>query len=98
MSIFSSAKPIRAGQGHNVTGIRGGGGIVPQKILTDEGMKRSSILKGNPTFKFLESAIVNHLDDVINSPVQPSFNASVISFSPTNSSFSLSTTDDDLNL
>jgi len=40
------AKPIRAGQGHAVTGIRGGGGMGSQKIIGDEQMKRSSLLKG----------------------------------------------------
>ncbi|XP_063695925.1 kinesin heavy chain isoform X2 [Culicoides brevitarsis] len=39
------AKPIRAGQGHVVTGIRGGGGMAPQKILSDESIKRNSMLK-----------------------------------------------------
>lgn len=29
MNIYLSAKPIRAGQGHIVSGIRGGGGIIP---------------------------------------------------------------------
>lgn len=49
--ILSSAKPIRAGQGHSMTGIRGGGIItgggaaVPSKIITDEVNKRKS-LKG----------------------------------------------------
>lgn len=49
--LFIPAKPIRAGQGHNMTGIRGGGilagggGVVPQKIVTDDVNKRKS-LKG----------------------------------------------------
>lgn len=49
--IIITAKPIRAGQGHQMTGIRGGGilaggGVaVPQKIITDDANKRKS-LKG----------------------------------------------------
>lgn len=60
---FSSpftAKPIRAGQGHVVTGIRGGGGIGPQKIISDESIKRNSMLKGNSLIKFVEKTVVSH--------------------------------------
>lgn len=49
MYAFILAKPIRAGQGHIVSGIRGGGGqgnvIVAPKIISDESLKRKS-LKG----------------------------------------------------
>lgn len=48
MPLFITAKPIRAGQGHIISGIRGGGGnsaIISPKLNSDDSLKRKS-LKG----------------------------------------------------
>lgn len=72
---FIVAKPIRAGQGHSMTGIRGGGilsgggaGAVPPKIITDDVNKRKS-LKGESGLSIcaehsFHQAVMFHLSEI----------------------------------